>query len=189
MTLAKALEIGRNHETSVSDLKTITEEDATVKFVGHGRGRSKGKGQDRNPKFSQDHNPKFSQDRNPKFSNRKKNKSSGDQAAQKCTRCGYDAHPKSKCPDLNEKCSKCRKRGHFAQMCRRTETHNMEEADDSDDSDSDLYLHRTHLVHTVKTTAQTGDWWETIQINQCNVKVQINTGSSQSLMSYSLYKN
>ena len=87
LTLAKALEIGRNHETSVSDLKTITEEDATVKFVGHGRGCSKGKGgQDRNS--------------NPKFRNRKK-KSSGDQTAQKCTRCGYHAHPKSKCPALN----------------------------------------------------------------------------------------
>ena len=44
------------------------------------------------------------------------------------------------------------------------------------------------MVHTVKTTAQTGDWWETIQINQRKVKVQIDTGSSQSLISYSLYK-
>ena len=37
---------------------------------------------------------------------------------QKCDRCGYNAHkPQVKCPARNESCKKCRKIGHFAQVC------------------------------------------------------------------------
>ena len=33
--------------------------------------------------------------------------------------CGYNAHkPQEKCPARNESCKKCRKIGHFAQVCR-----------------------------------------------------------------------
>ena len=53
-----------------------------------------------------------------KTRNFKKPKGNNEQA-QKCDRCGYNAHkPQEKCPAKNESCNRCRKIGHFAQVCR-----------------------------------------------------------------------
>ena len=53
-----------------------------------------------------------------KARNFKKPKGNNEEA-QKCDRCGYNAHkPQEKCPAKNESCNKCRKIGHFAQVCR-----------------------------------------------------------------------
>ena len=36
----------------------------------------------------------------------------------KCYFCGYDYHPKQKCPALGKTCNKCKGKNHFAQACR-----------------------------------------------------------------------
>ena len=37
---------------------------------------------------------------------------------EKCTRCGYDAHPEGKnCPAMGKTCSLCSRKNHFAQCC------------------------------------------------------------------------
>ena len=38
--------------------------------------------------------------------------------AESCQFCGYDAHPRHKCPARDETCGKCGKRGHFRRVCR-----------------------------------------------------------------------
>ena len=37
---------------------------------------------------------------------------------QKCFFCGYQRHPRSKCPAQNENCKTCNKKRHFAKVCR-----------------------------------------------------------------------
>ena len=37
---------------------------------------------------------------------------------QKCFFCGYQRHPRSKCPARDENCKNCGKKGHFAKVCR-----------------------------------------------------------------------
>ena len=37
---------------------------------------------------------------------------------QKCFFCGYQRHPRSKCPARDESCKLCNKKGHFAKVCR-----------------------------------------------------------------------
>ncbi len=166
LTLSKALDIGRNYEISVTNMKTITEEDATVKFVGrHDRKKHLKKKERFKPKPSDD-------------------------KEDKCPRCGYDIHSKAKCPARNEKCSKCKKRGHFASVCKHYKTHKVREEkyeyeSGSESDDSDEYLHQ---IHTVSDKAGADEWWETVKINEQGTRAQIDTGSSQSLISHLLYK-
>lgn len=49
----------------------------------------------------------------------------------KCYRCGYHGHVQSdeKCPAKDKKCLKCKKKGHFAAMCK---THRAGSYDDTD---------------------------------------------------------
>ena len=37
---------------------------------------------------------------------------------QACYFCGYDMHPRSRCPARNSTCDKCHRRGHFAKVCK-----------------------------------------------------------------------
>ena len=41
-----------------------------------------------------------------------------------CYYCGYDLHPRSKCPARDATCDKCRRRGHYAKVCRGNPTPN-----------------------------------------------------------------
>ena len=38
--------------------------------------------------------------------------------SQKCFFCGYDMHPRSKCPARDSTCSNCQKKGHYKRVCR-----------------------------------------------------------------------
>ena len=38
--------------------------------------------------------------------------------ALKCYFCGYDMHPRKRCPARDSTCDKCQRRGHFAKVCR-----------------------------------------------------------------------
>ena len=44
-------------------------------------------------------------------------------SSRKCQWCGYDKHPRGKCPARNSKCLQCSKIGHFASVCRSTAAH------------------------------------------------------------------
>lgn len=173
LTLARALEIGRNYELSLANMKTINEEDSSVKFV---KGRKK-------PRCKAYEKP---QSKYPK------KKSSNNQSEQ-CPRCGYDMHPKSSCPARNEKCAKCKKKGHFARVCRRVHmVQDLEEEDETElESESESETDDetdTYHVNMVKCDKDKDEWWETVMINGHPTSAQIDTGSAQSLISYDLYK-
>lgn len=42
----------------------------------------------------------------------------------KCFFCGYSKHPRSSCPAREAMCNKCHKKGHFAKVCRSSQTTN-----------------------------------------------------------------
>ena len=174
LTLERALEIGRNHELSLTNMKTITEEDATVKFVRRSDSRKPHK------KTYRKH-PTSSQE--PKTTKESK----------LCPRCGYNNdHSKFNCPAKNEKCTKCKRKGHFAKVCRRYKTHTVQEdrGETELESGSASESECCQLVKTVNTVKSktADDWWEIVMLNGHPTKAQIDTGSSQSLMSYDLYK-
>ena len=60
---------------------------------------------------------------------------------QKCDRCGYHAHkPQEKCPARNESCKKCRKIGHFAQVCRSRKNNVKESSEEEESPDGNMRL-------------------------------------------------
>ena len=68
---------------------------------------------------------------------------------QKCDRCGYNTHkPQEKCPARNESCKKCRKIGHFAQVCRsRRRNVNLLAEDSSEEEESpDGNMRQLHVA-------------------------------------------
>ena len=93
---------------------------------------------------------KDSSEQHKKARNFKKPKGNNEQV-KKCDRCGYNAHkPQKKCPAKNESCHKCRKIGHFAQVCRsrksivnllnETDYSGDEYSSDEEGADRDLQL-------------------------------------------------
>ena len=97
---------------------------------------------------------KDSSKQHKKARNFKKPKGNNEQV-QKCDRCGYNAHkPQGKCPAKNESCNKCRKIGHFAQVCRSrksivnllTETDYSGDEYSSDEEGADRDLQLLHVA-------------------------------------------
>ena len=102
LTLAKALEIGRNFEVSQTNMKTITEEDTAVKHVKSQKDRRRTRKPNRN----------------------KQSKPQNENKDGKCPRCGYqNDHTKANCPARNEKCAKCKKRATLQKSADGTATH------------------------------------------------------------------
>ena len=99
LTLETAISIGRMFEATRDGLQVMSGEDPRIEV-------------------SKVTWKKDSSRQHKKARNFKKPKGNNEQA-QKCDRCGYNAHkPQEKCPAKNESCNKCRKIGHFAQVCR-----------------------------------------------------------------------
>ena len=70
-----------------------------------------------------------------KSSNRQDN--SNRASSESCDFCGYDPHPRNKCPARKEKCNKCGSVGHFRRKCYRKHSQKGVKAVNADDSDSD----------------------------------------------------
>ena len=98
LTLETAISIGRMFEATTDGLQVMSGEDPRIEVS--------------KVTWKKDSSRKH------KKTNFKKPKGNNEQA-QKCDRRGYNAHkPQEKCPAKNESCNRCRKIGHFAQVCR-----------------------------------------------------------------------
>ena len=99
LTLETAISIGRMFKATRDGLQVMSGEDPRIEV-------------------SKVTWKKDSSRQHKKTRNFKKPKGNNEQA-QKCDRRGYNAHkPQEKCPAKNESCNRCRKIGHFAQVCR-----------------------------------------------------------------------
>ena len=127
-----------------------------------------------------------------KARNFKKLKGNNEQA-QKCDRCGYNAHkPQEKCPAKNESCNKCRKIGHFAQVCRsrksvvnvlnETDYSGDEYSSDEGGADRDLQLQHVasleiNWINDNQNAGEKDEWCEFLEVSNSTLFCQLDTGA------------
>ena len=100
LTLETAIDIGRMFDATRDGLRVMSGEDPRVEVnkLAWSNGSSR---------------------RSKKPGKPKTHIKESNEQPQKCDRCRYNARkPQEKCPARNESCKKCRKIGHFAQVCR-----------------------------------------------------------------------
>ena len=106
---------------------------------------------------------------------------------QKCDRCGYNAHkPQEKCPARNESCKKCRKIGHFAQVCRSRKNNVKDSSEEEESPDGNMrLLHVATLkmngIKDRKNSCESSEWWEVQQIGNGTLHCQLDTDAYASV--------
>lgn len=190
LTLEMATEIGQNYETSQESLKAIKGEDSKVHALSF-----KGK-----KPWNQNRKRTNSYKRKPQPHRKDEASKNKDGTSKKCTKCGYDKHQKfQKCPAKNERCSYCHRNNHFASVCRKKlSAHHVDHQVESDiysseyDSDEpeDAYAYTVHQADLISSMGKSDDeWFEDVEIGNQAIKVQIDTGTKESIMPISVYKS
>ena len=113
-------------------------------------------------------------DRSPvqRYASSRKKQADSDVVGQvECKFCGF-RHKKGKsfCPAYGKICRKCRGRNHFQSTCSST-VHEVQEKVDSASSSADEYLHAVEQQEDVKRLTAM------LQVNDCNVRFQLDTGA------------
>ena len=188
LTLDAAISIGRNHEASQESLSTINnyDEDTSVTHAVATRNRSYGKDNYRGNRAASN---------STRSGTRPKQKQKND-TSNSCNRCGYARHKKNDiCPAINQHCGYCNKRNHFASVCRQKSSanhideHNHAPEDDNLSESSDIEQQysvgsvrqfQTDLISSVGNDDD--EWYEDINIEDQTVRVQIDTGTKESIM-------
>ena len=117
---------------------------------------------------------------------------------QKCDRCGYNAHkPQEKCPARNYSCNKCKKIGHFAQVCRSKQksVNLMNEVDypgedfSSDEEGPNSVVQLLHVaslemngIRDKQKTCENDKWWEVVEVGNSTLHCQLDTGAYASVI-------
>jgi hypothetical protein len=71
--------------------------------------------------------------------NRMKFKEQSIKQQEKCWFCGYERHPRDKCPAVKAKCKSCGRIGHFAKLCRSKSMKRLEEEVNKEQEEEVLY--------------------------------------------------
>ena len=116
----------------------------------------------------------------------------------KCDRCGYNAHkPHEKCPARKESCNKCKKIGHFANVCRskKSNVNLLNEMDypgegyssDEEGPESDVQLlHVASLemngIRDKTKTSESDEWWAVVEVGNSTLHCQLDTGAYASVI-------
>lgn len=100
-----------------------------------------------------------------------------------CRRCGRTHGPRS-CPAFKKRCNKCKKDGHFAEMCqakmelqsrqttnRSKKVHQVAE----ESSDDDLFI--STISKSTSNRDDEKNWFEEIQIQGVSIKVKLDSGA------------
>ncbi|GAA51484.1 hypothetical protein CLF_106239 [Clonorchis sinensis] len=99
---------------------------------------------------------------------------------QACYFCGYDAHPRPKCPAREAVCNLCGKRGHFRRVCRLKNTAKFHTICTTKPTSSSLFVAAapTCLAHAIAT----------IEVNGIALRALVDTGSSCSFINAKVVK-
>jgi hypothetical protein len=173
LTLEKAIEIGRSHETNLASLKKLTkDEDPSINAIKPVQYRQR---DPRNRRYSN------------KLHTERENPSGGldSMSKDRCGRCGFDKNHQ-KCPAMGQQCRRCQKMNHYAKVCRAKPVNNVQlqrkEDTSSEDSDSSLF------VYAIESTIPSEDeqFYETVDVENIKVKFQLDSGAKANVMSFNL---
>ncbi|GAA50444.1 hypothetical protein CLF_104549 [Clonorchis sinensis] len=97
-----------------------------------------------------------------------------------CYFCGYDTHPRPKCPIREDVCNLCGKRGHFRRVCRSKNTTEFHTSRTAKPNLSSLFVAAaaTCLAHNIVT----------IEVNGIALRALVDTGSSCSFINSKVVK-
>ena len=184
LTLEMAIDIGRMFEATKDGMQEMSGEDPKVEV--HKLAWKKDSSKKNDSSKRNDLSKK-----NGSF--KKKN-----EQVQKCDRCVYNAHkPQEKCPARNESCNKCKKIGHFAQVCRSKQksVNLMNEVDypgedfssDEEGPNSEVQLlHVASLemngIRDKQKTCENDEWWEVVEVGNSTLHCQLDTGAYASVI-------
>ena len=123
---------------------------------------------------------------------------------QPCHRCGGTNHLASECRFKDAKCRRCRKKGHIARVCR-SRVQGQPTRQQSNSSGHQRKPRQTNLASqdTEEIDSDTSDSYEmfnirgtqgqpyrvTVQLNNCNLEMEIDTGASLSIISDETYQS
>lgn len=104
-------------------------------------------------------------------------------SSRSCYRCGSDQHMANNktCPAATAKCNNCQKTGHFARVCRSSQTHHVDEVDLPEIQI--LYLHEAAMPDRIRCTAN-------VKTSSATAPIEfvVDSGSSVSIIPQSLYE-
>ena len=186
LTCEKAIEIGRNYETNLSSLKRLaSDEDPTVNSLNQEK---------RTPWNRRPRSNKNKVKAPIETAETKDVESKHKKPINKCGRCGYDKTHK-KCPAMGQQCGYCKKMNHFSKVCLSKEVHQLQEVaetdtepeGDSDHEESDDSL----FVYSVNSScvAEDEQFYEVIEVEDTEVRFQLDSGAKANVMSLSTYNN
>ena len=181
LTCEKAIEIGRNYETNLRSLrKFASDEDPTVNTLN----------QTKRPLWNRRQRPNKTEAAETKDVDSKHKK-----PIHKCGRCGYDKLHK-KCPVMGQQCGYCKKMNHFSKVCLSKEVHQLQEVAETDtepegDSDHEESEDDSLFVYSVKSScvAEDEQFYEVIEVEDTEVRFQLDSGAKANVMSLSTYNN
>ena len=181
LTCEKAIEIGQNYETNLSSLRKLaSDEDPTVNTLN----------QNKRLQWNRRQRPNKSETAETKDVDSKPKK-----PINKCGRCGYDKTHK-KCPAMGQQCGYCKKMNHFSKVCSSKEVHQLQEVAETDtepegDSEHEESEDNSLFVYSVKSScvAEDEQLYEVIEVEDTEVRFQLDSGAKANVMSLSTYNN
>ena len=111
-----------------------------------------------------------------------------------CTRCGDTPHSSRLCPALSKKCNTCEKVGHFSKMCGSKPQPNSGEynkqnniCEENVSSEQASPASEMGMFYTKEQIFSMSVTWEYISINNCKVKMQVDTGADSTVISSKIW--
>ncbi|KAL1442602.1 hypothetical protein MTO96_030701 [Rhipicephalus appendiculatus] len=103
-----------------------------------------------------------------------------------CLCCGSDSHKTTKCRFRRAECFCCRKRGHLASMCKsKSRQENVAHCEEPSSDSEDYGQFLLHLRES--STRSVGPFWRTLEWKGVPVKMQVDTGSPVSIVTWPTY--
>ena len=108
-----------------------------------------------------------------------------------CTWCGGKPHSNRPCPALIKKCNTCEKVGHISKMCRSKPQQNSGKYNKQNNfceeeivsSEQASPASEMGMFYTKEQIFSMSVTWEYISINNCKVKIQVDTGADSTVIS------
>ncbi|XP_070386908.1 uncharacterized protein [Dermacentor albipictus] len=113
-------------------------------------------------------------------------KNSNNEVQTGCLCCGSDTHKTAKCRFRRVECFSCRKRGHLASMCNsKPHQENVAHCEEPSSDSEDYGQFLLHLRES--STGLVRPIWQTLQWKGVPVKMQVDTGSPVSIVTWPTY--